>query len=279
MTFVQRLLLFLTATPFLLSAKRKESKLKIRLLRHATLVVEIDGKKILVDPMLSAKDKLDPVQNCGNDIRIPMVELPVTNSELAQILSEADAVLVTHTHRDHWDIAAQNLIDKDKLIICQPSDEEKIKAQGFKNVQPVSTSFDWKEITIHRTNGKHGTGEIGKKMGEVSGFVFKSKNESVYVAGDTIWCDDVEKALAEHKPTVTILNTGGAKFLTGDPITMTPSDVVSVHEKLPQTKIIAVHMDTVNHCFVKRKDLLSTLIEKGLESKIRIPNDGETITP
>jgi len=279
-TFIQRLILFFSAMPYLLAAKNRsnENKFKIRLLRHATLIIEINGKKILVDPMLSAKDKLDPVQNCGNELRFPMVELPVNDSELSQILSEVDAVVVTHTHRDHWDVAAQHLIDKNKLIFCQPNDNAKIKEQGFKNIQPVVSSFDWNGITINRTNGKHGTGEIGKKMGEVSGFVFSYKKESLYVAGDTIWCDDVEKALTEHKPKITILNAGGAKFLTGDPITMTPNDIVNVYEKLPQTKIIAVHMDTVNHCLIKRKNLLDALIERGLESKIRIPNDGETIT-
>ena len=255
----------------------RKNKSTIRLLRHATLLIEINGKTILVDPMLSPKDKLDPVQNCGNDIKFPMVDLPISNAELTQILSEVDVVIVTHLHRDHWDITAQNLIDKNKLIFCQPNDQDNIRGQGFKNVQSISTSYNWKGINIIRTNGKHGTGEIGKKMGEVSGFVIDHPGESLYLAGDTIWCEDVEKALLTYKPKVTILNTGGARFLTGDPITMTPGDVVNVHEKLSQTKIIAIHMDTVNHCFIKRTDLLQALTEKGLESIVLIPDDGEVI--
>jgi L-ascorbate metabolism protein UlaG (beta-lactamase superfamily) len=256
---------------------KEKNKLKIKLLRHATLIIEIYGKRILVDPMLSPKGKLDPVQNCGNEIKFPMVELPISNSELKHVLSEVDVVIVTHLHRDHWDVTAQNLIDKNKLIFCQPNDKDKIKEQGFKNIQSISTSFDWEGITINRTNGQHGTGEIGKKMGEVSGFVINYKGESVYIAGDTIWCEDVENALLKYNPKVTILNAGGAKFLTGDPITMTPSDIFNVHQKLSQTKIITVHMDTVNHCFIKRTDLSKALAEKGLESKVLIPNDGEMI--
>ena len=257
---------------------KEKSRLNVRLLRHATLVIEINRKRILVDPMLSQKGKLDPVQNCGNEIRFPMVELPINDSELTRLLSEVDVVIVTHLHRDHWDVAAQNLIDKDKLIFCQPSDKDKIKDQGFENVQSISTSFDWEGINFTRTNGQHGTGEIAKKMGEVSGFVISHKKESVYIAGDTIWCEDVEKALSKHKPKVTILNAGGAKFLTGDPITMTPSNIFNVHQKFSQTKIITVHMDTVNHCFINRTDLLKALTEQGLESKVLIPNDGEVIS-
>lgn len=277
-TFLESLLL-LGTTPYLLSAQRIKMKNKatIRLLRHATLVIEINHKKLLVDPMLSPKDGLAPVQNCGNQIRFPMVELPIGNSELTSLLNEVDAIVITHTHRDHWDVAAQNLIHKNKLIFCQPNNSQEIKEQGFKNVQPIGSDLNWEGITISRTGGQHGTGEIGKKMGDVSGFVFGHEKESIYLAGDTIWCEDVEKALLKFEPKITVLNAGGAKFLTGDPITMTPNDIIKVQEKLPKTLIVAVHMDTVNHCFIKRTDLRKALPDKKLDSKILIPNDGEVI--
>lgn len=251
--------------------------MKMQLLRHATLILHIHGKKFLVDPMLSPKDTLDPVQNCGNDIRFPMVDLPISQSELLETVSEVDAVVVTHLHRDHWDAAAQDMISKNKRIYCQPSDREKLTAQGFTHVIPVDVRLDWDGISIHRTSGKHGTGEIGKKMGEVSGFVFEYGNKSIYLAGDTIWCDDVENSLTKFSPEVTIVNAGGARFMEGDAITMTPDDILQVRTKLPGSKIIAVHMDTVNHCFVTRAILSKVLNEKGLAHAIAIPLDGETI--
>src|SRR5215831_5955357 len=107
---------------------------RVRLLRHATLIIQIGELKILFDPMLSAKNEMDPVQDCGNDLRIPMVDLPVDKEELSKIVEEADVVVVSHTHRDHWDVAAQHIIEKNKPIICQPVDAEKIRAQGFLNV-------------------------------------------------------------------------------------------------------------------------------------------------
>ena len=261
----------------IMTINKMDTKLKIRLIRHATLTIEINRKKFLIDPMLSQKNELDPVQNCGNDIRFPMVELPITNLELNQLISETDAIVVTHLHRDHWDVAAQNLIDKSKIIFCQPNDGEKIREQGFVNVQPISASLNWEGMQIRRTNGQHGTGEIGKKMGEVSGFIFSHRNDTIYLAGDTIWCEDVEEALLKYNPTVTILNAGGAQFLSGDPITMTSTDVLRVHEQFPATKVIAVHMDTVNHCFTKRTDLLKAVSSEGSTASIAIPGDGELI--
>lgn len=277
-TFIKSLL-FLGAIPSLLSAKTTHIKksTSIKLLRHATLIMEINGKKLLIDPMLSEKDAMDPIRNCGNEIRIPMVELPFPRSEINTMLSEMDAIVITHLHRDHWDSPAKDLIPKNKLIFCSPNNEESLRNQGFENVQPIENNFNWQGIEIHRTSGQHGTGDIGKSMGPVSGFVFKHKKDSIYLAGDTVWCEEVENALTNHRPKVTILNAGGAKFLTGDPITMTPSDIIKVHEKLPDTKIIAVHMDTINHCFITREILLEELKKMNIESKILIPIDGEFI--
>lgn len=91
-----------------------KTQTRFRLIRHATVLVELAGKKILVDPMLSSKEALDPIPNAANSLRIPMVDLPFGDKVLAQLLQDIDAVLVTHTHRDHWDIAAQTQIPKKK---------------------------------------------------------------------------------------------------------------------------------------------------------------------
>ena len=252
----------------------KKSTVRFRLLRHATLILEVDGKKILVDPMLSKKEAMDPVQNASNSNRIPLVDLPINDAELDKLLKEVDAVLITHIHRDHWDIAAQQLIGKNKLLICQPVDENKIREQGFINVRSIEKNWDWDNIQIHRTNGQHGTGEIGRRMGTVSGYVIEYKQDRIYIAGDTIWCNDVQDAVITHQPTYIIVNGGGAKFLQGDPITMTTDDVIKLSEFTP-TKIAVVHLESVNHCYQRRPDFKEAIEKNNLSGKVHIPGDGE----
>ncbi len=254
-----------------------KSTLSYRLLRHATLLLQINGKKILVDPMLSDKDALDPIPNAANNIRIPMTDLPITDTELSNLLQEVDAVLVTHTHRDHWDIAAQQRIPKNKLRLCQPIDLQKFSDEGFTNVTAIDDHIDWNGITIHRTNGQHGTGEIGKRMGTVSGFVLVHHHHKLYIAGDTIWCNDVEQAIAQHLPTHIIVNGGGARFLQGDPITMTIDDVLTLAH-YTKAQVDVVHLETVNHCLQKRSDFKKAIQEQNLEGQVYVPGDGEWVS-
>lgn len=92
------------------------------------------------------------------------------------------------------------------------NDLHEIEQLGFKNIIPVNENIFFDEIEILRTNGKHGSGEIGDLMGKVSGFILHHQQETLYIAGDTIWCDDVVVAIDRFKPDFIIVNGGGAKF-------------------------------------------------------------------
>lgn len=250
----------------------------LQLLRHATLLLRLGERTLLVDPMLSPREAMEPIVNSSNEQRIPMVDLPLTGEEVQRITQQIDAVLVTHLHRDHWDEAARAMIPEDTLLFCQPEDVTTLKEQSFRRVQPIDHRLTWGNIRIHRTGGRHGTGEIGKEMGAVSGFVFQTTDCTIYLAGDTIWCPEVQHALNVWNPDWTIVNAGGAQFLEGDPITMTDEDIYQVAHTSPTTQIIAVHMDTVNHCHLTRQRLQEAIKSKGIFDRVWIPEDGEIIT-
>lgn len=252
--------------------------MKIHFLRHATFLLETGGVRVLVDPMLAGAGTAPAVPNTPNGRPNPLVDLPVGEEELSDLVESADAVLVTHTHDDHWDGRARELLPRDRLVLCQPEDEARISGAGFGNVSAVDPGLKWRGLRISRTGGRHGTGEIGKQMGTVSGFVVSADGApSLYVAGDTIWCDEVEQALRDHRPDVILVNAGAARFLEGDPITMTAEDVARVCRAAPEARVIAVHMEAVNHCLLTRAGLAEALEEQGLAGSVEIPADGQTI--
>jgi len=251
---------------------------RIDFVRHATFLLETGGVRVFVDPMLAAAGTAPAVPNTPNQKPNPLVGLPFRDDGLKDLVEGADAVLVTHTHDDHWDGRARDLIPKDKLVLCQPEDELSISNAGFANVSAVDPGLIWRGLRFSRTGGRHGTGEIGAQMAPVSGFVI-SANEAptLYVAGDTIWCEEVELALREHRPDVVVVNAGAARFLEGDPITMTAEDVARVCRTAPEARVIAVHMEAINHCLLTRAHLADALEQQGLAGRVEIPADGQTI--
>ena len=172
----------------------------------------------------------------------------------------------------------QRALTKSTLILCQPDDDATIASFGFTSVTAINETLTFKGVTIIRTRGQHGTGDIGKKMGQVSGFVLKADGQpTLYIAGDTIWCDDVKQVLDAHRPNMTVVNAGGARFAVGDPITMDADDVVGLCQYAPYAKVVAVHMDTINHCLVTRADLFARLRAEGLLDQVAIPGDGDWV--
>lgn len=248
--------------------------MKIQLIRHATLLVDTGAGRLLVDPMFSEKGAMPPIDNSANPSRNPLVELPVSISELLKV----QAILLTHTHPDHFDTAAIRQIPKDRLLFCQPADEQKLTELGFTEVKVVHQRLKWNNSEIFRTSGQHGNGEIGKQMGPVSGYVLETVGQpKVYIAGDTIWCDEVEKALQNYRPEVVVVFAGSAQFLQGDPITMQTADVLKVLKAAPEAKVLVVHMESFNHCLLTREMLRQELVAQGVLERVLILENGETI--
>lgn len=73
--------------------------------RNATLIVEYADNRFLIDPMLGEKGSFPSFPNAPRDDQNnPLVELPMPTDE---IMSNVDAIFLTHLHLDHFDEAAQ----------------------------------------------------------------------------------------------------------------------------------------------------------------------------
>ncbi|HYH15166.1 MAG TPA: MBL fold metallo-hydrolase [Flavisolibacter sp.] len=254
-----------------------QSALQVQHIRNATLTITYNGVTLLVDPLLSKKNMLDPIP-WTNNIRNPLVDLPFDDSQLQRIIDKADAVLLTHLHLDHWDSVAQQRIPRSITIVCQEEDVNTLQEQGFHKLLDNKTNNVKDVFQIERVPAKHGHGELAAKMAPVSGYIIKAGGYTIYLAGDSVWYEGIKHTIEQYRPDIIIVNAGAAQFQFGEPITMTAEDVAQVIQTAPETsKVIAVHMEAINHCYLKRIELKEKLSTWKLEARCLIPADGETM--
>jgi L-ascorbate metabolism protein UlaG (beta-lactamase superfamily) len=236
--------------------------MRLTLVRNATLVVEHDGRKVLVDPALDEAGTRPPVGNTEPALRNPLVPLPLPTEE---IVRDLDAVLVTHLHRDHLDEAGERLVPRDVPVFCQAADEAPLRELGF-DARPVDGELDWEGLRLARAGGRHSLDpSVEPGLGPVSGFVLGD----LYVVSDSVWCDEVAAALVRWRPRIAVVNSGAARFIGSGPISMTAADVREVAARAPVT--VAVHLEAINHCPLTRAELRAAVPEA------LVPEDGETL--
>ena len=251
-------------------------------IRNATLKLDYAGVRFLIDPMLADKEAWPGFPGTARShLRNPLVALPVS----VDTLLDVDVIIVTHTHQDHWDEAAQQLIPKDKVIYTQnESDASLIRSQGFTAVSVLADTNVIAGINVVKTDGQHGSDEayaipeVAERLGDACGLVFSAEGEkTLYIAGDTIWVPPYVSSLKKYAPDVVVLNIGCATVDGIGAIIMGKEDALRTLEILPAATLVASHMEAVNHCLLSRAELRAYTAENGLQQKVRVPEDGETL--
>ena len=265
---------------------RPHDQTAVQLIRSATIKVSFGDVTFLIDPMLSPKGSFPGFpMTLNHEVRNPTCDLPMPVEEAMQ----ADVVILTHTHEDHWDETARRLLPKEKLIVVNnEQSRQEVMAAGFTNVRVLQDGDVIHGVTLHPVAGQHGPDsfyesdqiEMIKMLGETIGVVLEKPGFApVYVAGDTVWRPAVTQAIRHYHPEVIVLNTGAAMSSVIDgSIIMESHDFLHAYQEAPWAKVVAVHMDAVNHCTLHRADLRQYRDYMKMDAKrALIPEDGEVM--
>lgn len=243
-------------------------------IRNATSILTMNGKRILIDPMLSDVGELPPIPLTFHRRRNPLTPLPVP----LELFRDVDAVLITHLHFDHWDKKAIATLEKHLPVLCPPQAEARIRRSGFTQTIVIEDTLEWGGIELRRIQGNHAKGWTKSLLGAVSGFLMRTPQDgSFYLVGDCIYESVIEDTFARYQPEIAILNTAKAQMMWGTIITMTEEDILRISRLFPRTTLVAVHLEAINHCKQKREELLALVQRERLTQRVKVPANNEII--
>ncbi len=254
--------------------------MKIQFLRNATLIIEVGEHVVLVDPMLADKGELPSFSFFRHKPkRNPLVPLPENAGES---LAKVTSALITHCqrgHTDHLDREGEKLLaGRNIATYCRKEDAGYLGKRHI-DARPLETGRRSPFLGGHimPVPARHGHGWIAGLMGPGVGYVIDFPGEpSLYIAGDTVLTADVRRVLVKLTPDIAIVAAGNASVDIGKPILMSLDEVMEFAQLAPG-KVVANHLEALNHCPVTRSQVATAAHAAGLGDKMTIPEDGEWI--
>ena len=190
--------------------------MRLRLIRHATLELDYAGRRLLLDPMLDPGGRAAAVGEHAERPPQPARRAP----RAGRGDRGAGGGAARHPparrppRRDRGGAAGR----RPAAALPAARRGHAARARVHRRAARSRTTLELDGLQVSRTGGQHGTGEIAEMLAPVSGFVLRADGEpTVYVAGDTIWCDEVRVAIDEHAPDVVVVNAERRALQRGRP--------------------------------------------------------------
>jgi len=254
--------------------------MNITQIRNATIVLELAGETILVDPMFAPRGAIGSLKYAVRQRRRnPLVDLPAVTDE---VLSRVTSCLITHCQKGHFDhldrLATKWLRDNNIPVFCSMQDAAYLTAKGLQVTvldPDLTNRFFTGKITL--VPCLHGQGLIGRMMAHGYGYHIELPGEpTVYLAGDTILTTEVRRHLEEVKPDVSIIPAGGARMDLGSEIIMGFEEAIAVGH-CAEGVVIANHLESLDHCPVERAQIRQEVLRQGWGDRYFVPDDGECL--
>jgi L-ascorbate metabolism protein UlaG (beta-lactamase superfamily) len=203
---------------------------------HATFLLTLGGKRVLVDPIL--RERLGPIPR-----RAPVGIRP---AELPPI----DVVLVTHNHRDHLDPKSLAMLGPDPLFVAPLGHAEVLASAGARRVVELEwwQAVDAAGLEVTLVPARHWSMRFPWDRNDAlwGGYVVRGPEGAAYHAGDTAYFDGFAE-IARRTGAIdwAMLPIGAYEprwFM--EPQHMGPEDAVRAAQDLDARHLVAMHWGT-----------------------------------
>ncbi|KAB2890814.1 MAG: MBL fold metallo-hydrolase [Desulfobulbaceae bacterium] len=246
-------------------------------LGHSSWFIQLDGKRIVIDPILSDYAAPFPFMNrafAGTSVYTP------------EDMPEIDALLISHDHWDHLDYpTVKALRPKVKQVICPLGVGAYFEHWGFPT--KMISEEDWgdtveigKDFTVHLLPARHYSGRLFTKNKTLwAGFALVTSHRRIFFSGDSghgPHFSDIGQAFNGFD--LVLLDCGQY-----DPrwsyIHMTPEEAVTAAQDLGAKTLIPAHIGRftiANHPWDEPFQRL-TVASESTSFRLVIPQIGEPV--
>lgn len=251
--------------------------LQVTWLGHSTLLIDIDGARVLTDPVWS--ERASPVGFAGpkrfHAPPLPLEELP-----------PLDAVLISHDHYDHLDQATiKTLAERVPLFIVPLGVGEYLREWGV-SADRIRELDWWQEttvgaVTLACTPARHfsGRGLFNRNTTLWASWALIGPEHRAYFSGDGGYSPSFADIGKRYGPfDITMMETGAYHPRWSD-IHNGPEQAVQAHRDLRGQLMLPIHWGTFNlalHTWTAPAERTMTAASaQGV--RLVIPRPGETI--
>jgi len=225
-------------------AKPPASGLRATWLGHSTVLIEIDGLRLLTDPVWGAR--ASPSRFAGpkrfQPVPVPLAALP-----------PLDLVLISHDHYDHLDYPTiRHLRKRETPFVTSLGVGAHLEYWGVKPERIVE--LDWWEshrlpsagLTVTATPSQHFSGRTRKSRNSTlwSSFVIRSERHTMFFSGDTGLTTEYQTIGERYGPFALVMLEIGAWHPAWGDMHLGPDNALKALTLLGGGPLLPIHWGT-----------------------------------
>jgi L-ascorbate metabolism protein UlaG (beta-lactamase superfamily) len=265
--------------PHALWARRPDTGFRATWLGHSTVLLELDGHRVLTDPVFAKR--VSPFALVGPKRFHPV---PAELSELPAL----DLILLSHDHFDHLCRPTMTQLARTQVpVVTALGVGAHLERFGF--APERITELDWHEsvelggLRLTATPAQHFSGRslTGRNTTLWASWVIQSERRKVFFSGDTGLTREFEAIGAAHGPFDLVMLEIGAYHPSWGTIHLGPENALEAFRMLGGGTLLPVHWGTFSLGFHAWNDPGETLVELASQRGARIvtPRLGAAFEP